>query len=235
MTAPTTTPTTDPRLFHEAVVREGYLAQCNDPGGLLAAHRRRHDGWDSARLVFQLYRQMARARGEDVLPIRPFVRALARLGWTIKRVPKIQKAWNVRPPSPLESATERLRVSARPMAAGTPETVSPAPLNLDDLDHVIEPRHVGLAFGLTASAAYFGNDVIARGDRPQLVEALRTAVEAFVTIGQGPQGLAHDPCPPTDGLWFTFDAARGAWRLTSPAGVRFIGSGLDLLTVVRGL
>jgi hypothetical protein len=35
-------------------------------------------------------------------------------------------------------------------------------------------------------------------------------------------------------LWFAFDA-RGVWQLPSPAGVRYVDSGLDLLTVVQPL
>jgi hypothetical protein len=87
---------------------------------------------------------------------------------------------------------------------------------------------------LTSSAAYYGNDVIARADRSQHVVALRAAFEAFVTAGQEPQGLEHNPCPP-DGLCFTFDGARGVRMLTSPACVRFVGSGLDLLATLRAL
>jgi hypothetical protein len=96
---------------------------------------------------------------------------------------------------------------------------------------LVEPRSPGLAFGLTAPAAYFGNAVLARGPRPTLVSTLCDAATAYVTHGQEPRDLEHDPCPPIDGLWWTFDPARGAWM----QGTRYVGSGLDLLAVLRAL
>jgi hypothetical protein len=205
-----------------------------DFGGGLVAFRTKYAGHTWDRHVFQGYRRFAAARGEGHVTVWQLRGALKALGWTAGWARKAF-AGGARYLDPPTAASYLPSGQPQNEVAGTPETVSPAPLTPDDLDDVIEPRYVGLAFGLTSSAAYFGNDVIARGPRPQLVAALRAAVETFVPTGQGPQGLAHDPCPPTDGLWFTFDAARGAWRLTSPAGVRFIGSGVDLLAVLRAL
>jgi len=45
--------------------------------------------------------------------------------------------------------------------------------------------------------------------------------------------LAHDSCPLTAGLWWTFSPKRGAWIHSSPAGVRSIRSGLELLAMLR--
>jgi hypothetical protein len=48
---------------------------------------------------------------------------------------------------------------------------------------VVEPRSVGLAFGITDDAARFGNGILARGDRHQLVATLRDAARGDVLTG----------------------------------------------------
>jgi hypothetical protein len=101
---------------------------------------------------------------------------------------------------------------------------------VDDLI-VVEPRSPGLAFGLVDGAAYFGNGVLARGPRPHLVATLLACAEAYLLRWEDPRPIDHDPAPPIDGLWWTFDASRGAWF----QGERRVGSGLDLLTVLRAL
>jgi len=60
---------------------------------------------------------------------------------------------------------------------------------------------------------------------------LRDAATAYVATGQEPRPIAHDPAPPLDGLWWLFRPERGAWF----QGDRRIGSGLDLLAVLRAL
>jgi hypothetical protein len=89
-----------------------------------------------------------------------------------------------------------------------------------NLADVVEARSVGLAFGITDDAARFGNGILARGDCHQLVATLRDAARSYVLTGQEPVTVADDPCPPLDGLWWTFDGARGAWIQTSPTGTR---------------
>jgi hypothetical protein len=56
--------------------------------------------------------------------------------------------------------------------------VPPAPLTDDDLADVVEPRSVGLAFGITDDTAWFGNGILAPGDRhqPSRLEAFRRVV-----------------------------------------------------------
>jgi hypothetical protein len=94
---------------------------------------------------------------------------------------------------------------------------------------LVEPRSPGLAFGLTAPAAYFGNAVLAGGPRPTLVSTLRDAATAYVRAGQEPRTLEHDPLPaPRRPLVVFLSRAR---RVVS----RRIGSGLDLLAVFRAL
>jgi hypothetical protein len=111
-----------------------------------------------------------------------------------------------------------------------PACASPGPCNLDDV--VIEPRHVPLAsFGLTSSPTYWGNGILTRSDRPQLVAALGKAAEALVTLGQDPRPQERGPCPPLDGLWWRFSPESGAWLQSSPTGVS-LGR---LLVVLRAL
>jgi hypothetical protein len=109
--------------------------------------------------------------------------------------------------------------------------VPPARLTDQGLADVVEPRSVGLAFGLVDGAAYYGNSVLARGLRAQLVPVLRDAATAYLTTGQEPRPINHDPAPPLDGLLWTFAGARGAWF----QGERCAGSGLDLLAVLHAL
>ena len=65
----------------------------------------------------------------------------------------------------------------------------------DSDDVIIEPPHVPLpSFGLTADVAWFGNGVLAHGDRSQLVGVFRDAATAFVTTEQDPPPQVTRPC-----------------------------------------
>ena len=77
--------------------------------------------------------------------------------------------------------------------------VPPASLTDGDLADVVEPRSVGLAFGSTADAAWFGNGILAWGGRQQLVATLRDAARSYVLTGQEPVTVSHDPAPRSTG------------------------------------